>query len=162
MILAALTILTLFVLIIFRITFVTFVDKHEMGFVFNSISGQIERVERSGYVVRWPLIYSVHSIDLRPYQVSIVTMPGGRGMGSEISQRILNAKLVKFNPTGFDTFIQWHGRKAGDSVDDLLEILKCYAFDQTDGADCPFLTVLSEIAPTQSGTVTPDKKEATP
>jgi hypothetical protein len=67
-------------------------------------------------------------------------------------ERVLNAKLCRFNPAGLKTFIEWYGRSAGDSVTDLKEILKCYAFAADGGESCPFLIVESEIAPTQSVT----------
>mgnify|MGYP001619380716 CR=1 FL=1 len=117
---------------------VNFVDRHELGFVFDKFTGAIERVERSGWIVRTPWCYSVHTIDLRPYQVSI-----------SANARILNAKLVRFNPEGLDTFIAWHGRSASDDLLNLQEILKCYAFDRDEGRDCPFLTVVSVLAPNQ-------------
>ena len=126
-------------LIIFRAGWVTFVDNYELGFVYDSVTGKIETVDRSGWILRTPMRYSVHHIDLRPYQVSI-----------SANSRILNAKLVRFNPEGLDTFIEWHGRDAGDNRSNMLEILKCYAFDKDNGKDCPFLTVVSELSPNQS------------
>ncbi len=125
--------------LIFCLTFVTFVDKHELGFSFDRFSGKIERLERTGWVVLNPVRYSVHTIDLRPYQVTI-----------SANARILNAKLVRFDPAGLDTFVEWHGCGAADSTYSMLEILKCYAFDRADGRDCPFLVVVSEISPVQS------------
>jgi hypothetical protein len=80
----------------------------------------------------------VHKLDLRPYQITI-----------SANQRVLNAKLVRFNPDGLAKFIEWHGRNAGDFTNNLLEILKCYAFDKANGEDCPFLTVIQEIEPNQ-------------
>ncbi len=119
-------------------TFVTNIDRHELGFSYDRFTGQIETFDRFGWWVRTPIRYSVHAIDTRPYQISI-----------SANQRILNAKLVRFNPNGLSKFIEWHGRSAGDDHNNLLEILKCYAFDRDDGKDCPFLEVVSEIAPSQ-------------
>ena len=62
---------------------------------------------------------------------------------------MLNAKLVRFDPKGLATFVEWHGRNAGDYTKNLLEILKCYAFDMAEGKDCPFLKVIQVIAPNQ-------------
>lgn len=120
------------------IFFLTFVDRHELGYVYSRLDGQIEILDRTGWIVRFKPIYNVHSVDLRPYQVHI-----------SANERILNAKLVRFNPEGLMTFIEWHGRSAGDSLYSLKEILKCYAFDRAEGRDCPFLTVVSELAPPQ-------------
>jgi hypothetical protein len=117
---------------------VTDVDNYELGFSFDRQSGKIERIDRTGWVIRTPFRYSVHKLDLRPHQLTI-----------SANQRVLNAKLVKFNPAGLATFVEWHGRSAGDELSNLLEILKCYAFDKADGKDCPFLEVVQEIAPNQ-------------
>lgn len=125
-------------------TFVTNVDKHELGYIYNRWNGSITKVLQNGWVVCWPVMNTVHKQDLRPYQVSITASLGAT------NQRILNAKLVQFNPEGLDTFVAWHGRGAGDNLEDLKEILKCYAFDKENGKDCPFLTVLSEVAPSQA------------
>jgi hypothetical protein len=120
---------------------VNFVENYEYGFRYNKFTGQITEVKHTGWVVVTPWEENVHHIDTRPYQVSI-----------SANARILNAKLVRFNPAGINTFIEWHGRAAGDNVEKLKEILKCYAFDRDEGRDCPFLTVVSVLAPNQ-GTV---------
>lgn len=125
-------------LIFFFMLWVSFIDKHELGFTYDKMTGKIDRIERNGWIVRTPLQYAVHTIDLRPYQIQI-----------SANQRILNAKLVRFNPEGLETFVSWHGREAGDEINDLLEILKCYAFDKSNGEDCPFLIVVSELSPNQ-------------
>lgn len=125
--------------VLWFLLFVTNVDKHELCFVYDRYTGEIEKVDRQGWVVRSPIRHSVHCLDLRPYQLTI-----------SANQRVLNAKLVRFNPEGLDTFIEWHGRSAGDSLGNLQEILKCYAFDVTGGKDCPFLDVINEVAPNQS------------
>lgn len=133
--------------------FVTHVDNHEFGFSFNRVSGQIEPLQKKGWVVRTPWWYAVHTIDTRPYQVQI-----------SANNRILNAKLVQFNPAGLDTFVAWHGRSAGDGLDNLKEILKSYAFNPSGGKDCPFLTVVNELsgggAPANAGVVQPPLQPA--
>lgn len=142
----------------FRIGWVSFVDNYELGFVYNRFSGEITPLNRTGYFIFAPFKYSVHSIDLRPYQISITASFGNEGINSRsgIPSRVLNAKLVKFNPKGLETFVEWHGRDAGDSLANLKEIMKCYAFDKEDGRDCPFIMVLSEINPSQA----PDQSSA--
>lgn len=145
------TIAILFALaIMFRVMFVTFVDNYEFGFTYDRFAGKIEILNRTGYIVRMPFMYSVHSIDLRPYQISITANIGSTGQATSVASRVLNAKLVKFNPAGLNDFIAWHGRDAGDKIDNLLEIMKCYAFDIEGGKDCPFIIVLSEINPSQA------------
>lgn len=120
--------------------FVTSVENYELGFVFDRVSGEITILEKKGWIVRTPFRYSVHHIDMRPHQITI-----------SANERVLNAKLVQFDPKGLQTFVEWHGRSAGDKTKNLQEILKCYAFDLADGKDCPFLTVIQEIAPNQGG-----------
>lgn len=134
---------------------VTNVDNYELAFTFDRFDGgKIEVIKEQGWVVRTPFRYSVHTIDLRPYQITI-----------SANKRVLNAKLVQFDPTGLETFIKWHGRSAGDNIGHdsyvngngyligstgLLDILKCYAFDTAEGKDCPFLKVIQNIAPNQA------------
>ncbi len=121
---------------------ITQVDKHEFGYVYNRFNGEIEVLERDGLIFRpWPK-YLVQTIDERPYQVSITA-------NTNIGQRVLNAKLVRFDPEGIQEFIAWHGRGAGSTPSDLQEIFKCYAFDKDGGANCPFITVLNEIQASQ-------------
>ncbi len=131
-------ILALLTILIWFGAWVRHVDRHELGFSYDRMTGQIEILKRYGWWIRTPIRYSVHTIDMRPYQTTL-----------SANQRILNAKLVRFDPKGLETFVEWHGRNAGDNLPNLLEILKCYAFDRAEGRDCPFLEVVSEIAPSQ-------------
>lgn len=127
------------VLLVFRMFWVTGVEKHEFAYTFDRLSGSISEVTNSGWVIRTPIRYKVYTIDCRPIQITI-----------SANQRVLNAKLVCFNPQGLKEFIEWHGAGAGNNMNSpLSEILKCYAFDTVNGADCPFLTVLQDIAPNQ-------------
>lgn len=109
-------------------------ENYELGYTFDRYTGKIERLDRSGWFFKPIWRYSVHYPDLRPVQVSI-----------SANSRILNAKLVKFNPEGLETFVEWHGRDAGDSPNALHEILKSYAFNVNNGSDCPFLTIVDEM-----------------
>ena len=139
--------ITVLCLLVWCFFSIHFVDKHELGFTFDRFTGEVAKVQHTGWVFRGAVRYSVNTIDLRPYQVSITA-------DLNVGSRILNAKLVRFNPEGLEMFIAWHGRKAGNSVDALKEILKCYAFDRQNGTDCPFLTIISEISPDQGEAVT--------
>ena len=132
--------LGLFVFLMWYWMWVTNIENYELGFVFDRVTGNIEVIDKKGWVVLPPFRYSVHAIDLRPHQITI-----------SANQRVLNAKLCRFNPEGLNTFVEWHGRGAGDNTHNLQEILKCYAFDLADGKDCPFLEVIQEIAPNQGG-----------
>lgn len=144
-------VLALIGLIVLRIFFLSFVDKHELGYSYNKVTGEIQKLDRTGYFLFPPWFYSVHSIDLRPMQLQIVANAFGHTGASidVVNQRVLNAKLVRFNPDGLETFIQWHGRNAGDNRRELSEILRCYAFNMADGKDCPFLTVDRQLNPLQ-------------
>ena len=139
-------------LLIFYVGWVSFVDNYEQGFVYDRFTGEITPLERTGWFIFPPVKYAVHAVDLRPYQISI-TANFGSDHSSGIPSRVLNAKLVKFNPAGLQTFVAWHGRDAGDKLANLKEIMKCYAFDMEGGRDCPFITVISEINPSQAGTM---------
>lgn len=128
------SLLASFVVILFWLAlWVTKVEKYEMGYVFNKKTGQVERLEHGGWVVRGPLWYDVYKLDLRPGQVCM-----------NANQRVLNCKLVKFNPGGFDTFIEWHGPGAGQD-NGIYEILRSYAFNVNNGRDCPFLTIMDDM-----------------
>ncbi len=113
---------------------VKFVDNYELGFTYDRFNGKIVALERTGWIVRTPWRETVHTIDLRPTQVAM-----------NANQRVLNAKLVQFNPKGLATFVEWHGRAAGDNTSNLHEILRSYAFNVNNGADCPFLTIVDEM-----------------
>lgn len=136
--LASLLILTLLVVGVTRAAFYDFVENYEMAYMFDKAKGEINILQdengklRSGYVFSYPIINSIHKIDLRPMQVCI-----------NANSRVLNCKLVEFNPDGFSTFIEWHGR--GDySKYTLEEILKSYAYDNSPNS-YPFLTIKKEL-----------------
>lgn len=143
--------LVLIGLLVFWLGWVHTIDKHELGFTYDRLTGKIEKIERNGWIVRTPLRYSVHCLDLRPYQIQI-----------SANERILNAKLVRFDPDGLETFVSWHGRSAGDNLNNLKEILKCYAFDKLEGKDCPFLIVVSDLSPNQGEIVAKPEKADEP
>jgi hypothetical protein len=151
--LGVICVITLVSLVVFWMFFVTFVDNYELGFSYNKFSGEIETFDRTGYFIRAPWHYSIHAIDQRPIQIQITANSGGTSSSSDINQRVLNAKLVQFDPKGLTTFVKWHGRSAGDDRSRLAEILRCYAFDRAEGRDCPFIKILGELAPSQAGDI---------
>lgn len=134
----------LLLFLIFYFGFVTHVDAHEMGFTFNRWTGEIKEVDKKGWVVRNPVVYGVHTIDLRPFQITITA-------DLAVSERILNAKLVQFNPDGLNEFVAWHGRNGGKTRTRFVEIMKCYAFAVDGGESCPFITVSQHVEPGQVG-----------
>jgi hypothetical protein len=119
---------------------VEFVDTYQQGYVFNTRSGKIVLLERTGYFIRQPIFEQYHTVDLRPMQVCI-----------NANQRVLNCKLVQFNPKGLELFLSWHGRRNYEGPGngradqtDFSEILKSYAYEGT-GKIYPFLIVLREL-----------------
>lgn len=129
-----------------RIFCVNFVDNYELAYKYDKRTGQIERIDRTGYVVTPPFLVAVHSVDLRPMQVCI-----------NANARVLNCKLVQFDPDGLELFLSWHGRNDYDggvytsrdgqpSGGNLNQILMSYAFDGS-GKTYPFLKVLRELKP---------------
>jgi len=134
----ALLVLSLVRLIVFRLAFVNFVDNYALAYKYDTRTGKVEILNRTGYIITPPFVVQVHAIDLRPGQVCM-----------NANSRVLNCKLVKFNPAGFEKFIEWHGRGAGDTdtsgSSGIYEILKSYAFNVNEGRDCPFLTILDDM-----------------
>jgi hypothetical protein len=137
-IIAAFLVLTIFGGFIYRAAFYTFVDNYEYAYMFNGITGEMKPLvnkdgtPKQGYIYSLPIIQKVHTIDTRPMQVCI-----------NANSRVLNCKLVQFDPQGFSTFVSWHGR--GDySQMNLEDILKSYAYDPS-SKPYPFLKVLKEL-----------------
>lgn len=131
----------------FRVLFVNFVDNYEMAYKFDTRSGQIKILTEGsdwqhGYIVTPPLLVKVHTVDLRPMQVCM-----------NANQRVLNCKLIRFDPAGLHLFLEWHGRSDYDGPSGTAneeskfsDILKSYAFDGS-GKGYPFLIVLRELKP---------------
>lgn len=152
---ALLAILGILGLSVFRIGWVNFVDNYEMAYKFDTRSGKVEILAEEkrdasgatktewtrGYIVTAPILVKVHTVDLRPMQVCM-----------NANQRVLNCKLVEFNPAGLALFLDWHGRSdyegpSGNAKDTpFSEILKSYAFDGSNKT-YPFLKVLRELKP---------------
>lgn len=112
--------------------FFAFVDNYEVGYRFDRRTGQIEILDRTGWHRKTPFLESIGAVDTRPMQVCI-----------NANARVLNCKLVRFNPAGLQLFLEWHGRTWRQSAS-LEEILRSYAFDGT-ARNYPFLTVLREL-----------------
>jgi hypothetical protein len=121
-----------------KVMFFDFVDNYEMAYLFDKREGKIYVLRdengnlKNGYIFSYPFINSVHKIDIRPMQVCI-----------SANSRVLNCKLVEFNPDGFNLFIEWHGR-ADYSLLQLNDIMKSYAYDDSNNK-YPFLNILKEL-----------------
>lgn len=109
-----------------------FIDSYEVGYKYDLRSGHTTQINRTGYVFHAPWVVEVNTIDLRPLQVCI-----------NANQRVLNCKLVRFNPAGLNLFLSWHGRTNYDQHD-LEPILMSYAYENA-GHTYPFLTVIREM-----------------
>lgn len=118
---------------------VTFVDSYELGFRYDKRTGQMVRLNQTGYVQHPPFLVDVDVVDLRPMQVCINS-----------NSRVLNCKLVQFNPVGLETFIAWHGRGDYSSTGNLADILRSYAYDGS-GKTYPFLIILRELKSDDAG-----------
>jgi hypothetical protein len=143
--------LILICLVLFRTSFLTYVDNYQLGYKFDARTGEVTILPRSGYFVATPFVVSIHHIDLRPMQVCISAI-----------QRVLNCKLVQFNPdpAAVKLFLSWHGRQDYDGPDTTSSqsnsayidytyfqgVLLNYAYDGS-GKSYPFLTVLRELKP---------------
>jgi len=137
-----------------RAFFFSFIDNYEFAYKFDSNKGEMyplvneDGTQKQGYVFKWPIIQSVHTIDTRPMQVCI-----------NANSRVLNCKLVQFDPSGFETFVAWHGR--GDySQMGLEQILMSYAYDPSQ-KEYPFLKILKELKnqDTETNQSLPNKQE---
>jgi len=151
-----------FLAISFRITCVNFVENYELAYKYDKVSGEIIKLDRTGYFVTSPFVVAVHAIDLRPMQVCITA-----------NRRTLNCKLVEFNPEGMDLFLAWHGRGdyegpgntsssngvSATTKTPFSEILMAYAFDGT-GNSYPFLKVSQGTTTVATNTVTTVSAEA--
>ena len=115
------------------------IDVTEFGYRYDRISGQMEgiwevdkngnsvldtngnKIPRVGFVWKLPFVESIHTFDVLPIRTCL----------GEANTRVLNCKLIQFEPSGWRTFIMWHGRGSyshGISSKSLNEILLTYAF----------------------------------
>jgi hypothetical protein len=123
----------------FYVLFVDFVDQHEKGYRYDLTTGKITKLARTGYFITPPLIVKINTFDLRPVQVCI--RASINSTNSTAPDRILNCKLVRFNPDGLELFIKWHGRNPAN----VPEILKSYAYEGL-GNTYPFLDIITEVS----------------
>ncbi|MCC6639488.1 hypothetical protein IT409_02935, partial [Candidatus Falkowbacteria bacterium] len=93
----------------FRAAFVYEVEFAQIGFIYNRVNGKIEKVPHPGYRIVYPFIEEGNTIDARPFQVCI-----------NANNRVLNCKLVQFDPKGLDVFLSLHGRDFQNNLTDIL------------------------------------------
>ncbi len=138
-------VLPLIVAGIFRGCCVTFVDSYELGYRYDLRRGTTTALSRTGYFITPPIVVEIHTVDLRPMQVCITASGSTEANnGNGASNRVLNCKLVRFNPAGLMRFLELHGRNNYDH-DKLAPLLRIYAYDST-GTQHPFITFISELS----------------
>lgn len=152
-----LSIFVLFIISIIagRFMFYDFVDNYEFAYMFDARTGETSALLKKdgkfkqGYIFSYPIVQKVHKFDTRPIQICI------EGGGSiDMKSRVLNCKLVSFDPKGLKTFIEWHGR--GDyGPNELENILMVYAYDPSD-TKYPFLKISKDGKDTYNQTVESD------
>lgn len=145
--LALLVLVTLVGFAVFYIGWVDFVDNYQAGYSYDVRTGKVEVLAKKGWVINPPILVKVHTVDLRPMQVCI-----------NANARVLNCKLVQFDPAGLELFLSWHGRDdyegpggsattgANGLSTQLAEILKSYAYEGSK-KNYPFLKVVRELKP---------------
>lgn len=138
---------------LYRVTCLTWTENYQFVYAFDKWTGDKYPINHTGYVYAPFWLKAIHTIDLRPVQVKISAI-----------QRVLNAKLVHFDPYGKDPktgeygwqmFIRWHGRgdyegpgtisnqnTANDNL--FVQILTNYAYDGT-SRSYPFLVIEKEL-----------------
>ena len=131
-------------------SYLKFVDSYEVGYMFDATTGKVEILQRTGWFKKLPYVQKINTVDLRPMQVCI-----------NANSRVLNCKLVQFNPAGLSTFIAWHGRNdystsTSEVTGGFNDIMKSYAYDGS-GRNYPFLTILRELRADEVGQPLPSK-----
>lgn len=130
--------------VLFWMLFVNHIDQHEFAYKVERLEGgKLSSIPEKGWVVTPPFITKVYTIDMRPRQVCQRMGKVGSGDTTDgVNGRVLNCKLVQFNPDGLKILIDWHGIQEGD----ISGILGIYAYDQL-GRPYPFLTIKEQSAP---------------
>lgn len=146
----------IFGLLVWKGLFLDFVENYQFGIKFNKRTGEMTEISQPGWTRVTPFITEVYTVDTRPMQIRI-----------EANNRVLNARLVKFNPKGWRQFIKLHGLAKYDGYS-LSEILKSYAYENVGnrGNDEEILekkyTFLEILSPNASISSMPDSLNVAP
>ena len=116
------------VLLLFYGFFLNHVDINEIGIAYNSIGGKVWVQDRPGWYLTSPFV-EVATLTTLPHKVTIPS-----------EAKVINTKIVRFNPAGVDQFIRMQGFSYF-SNQGLENILMGYAFS---GEEYPFLEVMQE------------------
>lgn len=113
----------------FYTLFLNHVEINEVGVAYNSIGGKVWIQSRPGWYLT-SLTVKVANISTLPQQVQVYSQA-----------KVLNYKIVRFNPDGIDEFIRLQGFEYYEVGGSMNNILTGYAFS---GRRYPFLDVLQE------------------
>ena len=115
-------------LLIFYGVFLNHVAINEIGVAYDSIGGKVWVQARPGWYITRPTV-KVAVIPTVPLKITIPS-----------EAKVINMKIVRFNPAGIDEFIRLQGFSYF-SDQSIENILMGYAFS---GEKYPFLDVLQE------------------
>lgn len=129
--------------VVFYIFCLNHVAPQEIGIAYNSLSGEVYVQNHPGWYVTNPFV-EVASVETRPFQVCL-----------NAGARILNCKLIRFNPEGASDFVKLQGfhywntsvnqcGNPGCSTTEFGRIMLGYAYSEK---SYPFLEIIEEIKP---------------
>lgn len=117
--------------LLFYLACMNHVSINHVGIAYNSVGGKVWVQSRPGWYVTWPTV-EVATISTIPMQVYIPS-----------DAKVINVKIVRFNPDGIDEFIRLQGFSYFTDQD-MAGTLMGYAFS---GKTYPFLDVMQESGP---------------
>ena len=118
----------IFLLLLFYSLFLNHVDINEIGIAYNSIGGKVWIQDRPGWYLTSPFV-EVATVTTLPLKVTIPS-----------EAKVINTKIVRFNPAGVDEFIRMQGFSYFTNQG-IENILMGYAFS---GEKYSFLEVMQE------------------
>ena len=116
------------IVLMFYCLFLNHISINEVGIAYNSIGGKIWIQSRPGWYLTAPTV-DVATITTLPMKITIPS-----------EAKVINTKIVRFNPAGIDEFIRMQGFSYY-SNQGLENIFLGYAFS---GQKYPFLDILQE------------------
>ena len=126
-------------LILFWTLFLNHIAPQQIGIAYDSVNGEVSVQRHPGWYLTHPLV-QVASVETRPFQVCL-----------NAGARILNCKLIRFNPDGANEFVKlqgfhyWNGGTCNNcNTTEFSRIMMGYAYSER---TYPFIEVLEEIKP---------------
>lgn len=117
-----------FAMLLFYTAFLNHVAINEVGIAYNSVGGKIWVKSHPGWYLTAPTV-EVATISTLPTKVTIPS-----------EAKVINTKIVRFNPDGIDEFIRLQGFSYF-SDQGVENVLMGYAFS---GKKYPFLDILQD------------------